>query len=108
MWPAATSLEEGFVGRLPKDEAGAGFIITPPYALPRTGSWWPSGIVFPPRQLSAIWDYQRPSFRRTSDRGVRIRPERHNPYSITTLRMVLARHLIDGIAHCPFCGSRST
>ena len=37
----------------------------------------------------------------------RVRPERHNPRSITTLRMALARNLIGGIAQCPCCGSRS-
>ena len=63
---------------------------------------------FPPRPVSAILDFQRPSSRQTSGRVVRrIRPERHNPRSITTLRMVLAHLLIGGIAQCPFCGSRS-
>src|SRR5215468_10818500 len=45
--------------------------------------------------------YPPPDFR---PRGSRIRPERHNPRSITTLRMVLARYLFGGIAQCPFCG----
>ena len=68
-------------------------------------SWWPNGVVFPPQPKSAILDYQRPSRRHTSGHVVRrVRPERHNPRSITTLRMVLARHLVGGIAHCPFCG----
>jgi predicted nucleic acid-binding protein len=53
-------------------------------------------------------DYQRPNCRRTFGPAARrVRPERHNPHSITTLRMVLARHLIGQIAQCPFCGSRS-
>ena len=44
----------------------------------------------------------------TSGRAVRrVRPERHNPGSITTLRMILARQLLGRIPHCPFCGSRS-
>ena len=91
-----------------KDAAGAAFIITPRYALRPMDSWWPNGIVFPPQPKSAILDYQRPSRRQTSGRVARrVRPERHNPRSITTLRMVLARHLIGGIAQCPFCGSRS-
>ena len=71
-------------------------------------SWWPNGVVFPPQPKSAILDYQHPSRRQTSDHVARrIRPERHNPRSITTLRMVLARLLFGGIAQCPFCGSRS-
>jgi len=31
-----------------RDEVGAGFIIMPPYASRRMGSWWPSGAFFPP------------------------------------------------------------
>jgi len=67
-----------------------------------------NGVVFPPQPASAILDYQHPPRRQTSGHGVRrVRPERHNPRSITTLRMTLAHHLIGTIAHCPFCGSRS-
>ena len=49
-----------------------------------------------------------PSRRRTSAReGRRVRPERHNPHSIATLRIVIARYLLGCLPHCPFCGSRS-
>ena len=72
------------------------------------GFWWPNGIVLPPPRASAILDYQLPYRRRTSDPAVRrVRPERHSPGSITTLRMILAPHLLGRIPHCPFCGSRS-
>ena len=37
----------------------------------------------------------------------RVRAERHNPHSIATLRIILARHLLGRLPHCPFCGSRS-
>ena len=66
----------------------------------------PSGTVFPPPPASAILDYQPPSRRRTSARVVRrVRPERHNPCSIATLRIVIARQLLQQLPHCPFCGS---
>ena len=44
-------------------------------------------------------DYQPRSCRRTSARaGRRIRPERHNPHSIATLRIVIARQLARAVA----------
>ena len=36
----------------------------------------------------------------------RVRPERHNPCSITTLRMAVARQLLGQLPHCPFCGAQ--
>jgi hypothetical protein len=87
---------------------GVAFIIMPPYVSRPMDSWWPNGIIFPPQPAPAISDYQLPSRRQTSDRAVpRVRPERHNPRSITTLRMVLARHLIGTLPQCPCCGLRS-
>ena len=69
------------------------------------GSWWPSGIVFPPLPAPVILDSLPPSRRRTSVRvGRRVRPERHNPHSIATLRIILARLLLRQLPHCPFCG----
>jgi hypothetical protein len=35
------------------------------------------------------------------------RPERHNPHSIATLRIILARLLLRQLPQCPFCGSRA-
>ena len=43
-------------------------------------------------------------FRRAAPR---IRPERHNPHSIATIRIVIARYLIGLLPRCPCCGSRS-
>src|SRR5262245_54310416 len=55
-------------------------------------SWWPNGIVFPPQHALAILDYQPPNRHRTSGPAVRrIRPERHSPSWIATLRIILAR-----------------
>src|SRR5215831_13082907 len=88
-----------------KGGAGAGFIIMRPSASPRTGSWWQKGAVFPPQLVPAMSDYQSPRCRRTSNRGgARLRPERHNPHSITTLRIRITDHLLRQLTHCPFCG----
>src|SRR5215472_11894527 len=66
------------------------------------GSWWPSGTVFPPLPVPVILDSLPSGRRRTSDHaGRRLRPERHNPHSIATLRMVLALLLLRQLPHCP-------
>ena len=44
----------------------------------------------------------------TSARAVRrVRPERHNPHSIATIRIILAQELLKRLPQCPFCGSCS-
>ena len=54
-------------------------------------------------------DYQPPGRRQTSTReGRRIRPERHNPSSIATLRIAIARQLLGQLPHCPCCGATGT
>jgi hypothetical protein len=51
-------------------------------------------------------DYQPRSRRKTSAHaGRRVRPERHNPSSVATLRTILARKLLEQLPHCPFCGA---
>ena len=71
-------------------------------------SWSPKGAVFPPLPAPVILGYASPRRLNASGRAVRrLRPERHNPYSITTLRTVIARYLLSLLPHCPFCGSRS-
>src|SRR5262249_46786232 len=82
---------------------GADSTITLPYALRLMGSWWPNGTVFPPLPAPVILDSLPPGRRRTSARGDhRVRPERHNPNSIATLRMILARQLLGQLPQCPF------
>ena len=45
--------------------------------------------------------------RRTSAREARrVRPERHNPHSIATLRIAIGRQLLEQLPHCPFCGGK--
>jgi hypothetical protein len=54
-------------------------------------------------------DYQPRSRRKTFARaGRRVRPERHNPSSIATLRIAIARQLLERLPHCPFCGARGS
>src|SRR5215813_12359194 len=90
-----------------KAGVGADFTITPLYVSLRMGSSWPSGTVFPPPPAPAILDYQPRSCRRTSTpEGRRVRPERHNPRSIATFRITIARHLIGQLSQCPFCGAK--
>ncbi len=87
-----------------KDEAGAVSTITPHSALPLTASYWQSEVVFPPPHTPANWTYAPRQFLPTSSPAVRrIRAERHNPTSITTLRLRLARLLLQKLPCCPLC-----
>ena len=61
---------------------------------------------FSPLPAPVILNSRPPGRHRSSARaGRRVRPERHNPYSIATLRIELARRLLRQRPHCPFCGS---
>jgi hypothetical protein len=63
---------------------------------------------FPPPHAPAMLDYRPRRRHRASGRAARrVRPERHHPFSIATLRMAVARLLLTQLPHCPFCGSRS-
>jgi SRSO17 transposase len=75
------------------------------YASPRTVSLWQSGTVFPPPHASAMLDFPASprSGKRSSLAARHVRAERHNPASITTLRIQIARYLISQLACCPFC-----
>ena len=91
-----------------KEEAGAVFIITLPSVLRPMGSWWPNGAVFPPPLVPANWDYPSPKCRPSSALGDRpVRLERHNPWSIATLRQTIARVLLRQLSSCPFCGAHT-
>ena len=60
---------------------------------------------FSPSALSSMLDYPSPNSPNTSNPAEpRIRPERHNPCSIATLRIRIARFLIQQLPRCPFCG----
>ena len=89
-----------------KDEAGADFTTMPLSALPHMGFWFPSGAFFSPQPAPAMLDYAPPYSRGTSGRAApRVRPERHKPHSIATLRIIIARYLAGLLPHCPCCGS---
>ena len=61
---------------------------------------------FPLLPASVILDSLPAGLPGTSARvGRRVRPERHNPHSIATLRIILACLLLRQLPHCPFCGS---
>ena len=62
--------------------------------------------LFFPRSGSGRCDYPCPKRRESSARAGRpLRPERHNPTSIATLRTQLAHHILHQLDRCPFCGS---
>ena len=58
---------------------------------------------FSPLPAPAILNSPPP--RKNSHAGRRVRPERHNPNSTTTLRITLARQRLGLLPQCPFCGS---
>jgi hypothetical protein len=91
-----------------KAGAGGDFTITLLFVSRLTAFWFPRGAVFPPQSVPVMLDYAPPNRRKNFGRVVRrIRPERHNPHSIATLRIIMARSLVDSLPHCPCCGSRT-
>ena len=73
-----------------------------PCASPRTPSWWPSAAAFP---LRAGDPGSRPPSGRpaTAPGAPPVRPERHSPASIATLRRHLAVALMRRLPRCPCC-----
>src|SRR4051794_29091715 len=86
----------------PRAAAGAASTITPPCASRPTASWWPSAAAFPLRAGDP--GSGRPSAPRATGRAARlVRPERHSPASIATLRRHLAVALMRRLPRCPCC-----
>ena len=55
--------------------------------------------------MLVTWHYPSPHRRPSSVLGVRpVRVERHNPYSIATLRQTIARVALRQLSSCPLCG----
>ena len=87
-----------------KGGTGAAFIITPACAWQPTASWWPSAAFFP---LSTAWPasgsphLRYPAVSRSAVPP--IRPERHVPYSITSVRRRLTVALVQTLPRCPCC-----
>ena len=70
------------------------------------GSWWSRGAVFPPPPEPVNWDYPCLKSRRISGRAVLpLRNARHNPWSIATLRMMIAQILLRRLKGCRYCGT---
>src|SRR6202035_3904563 len=91
--------------RLPRAEARVGTGTLRRSPLP--ASWSRKEVVFPPPQAPVDWTYAPRNFRLSSTPAARrARVERHNPHSIATLRIQIARHLIEQLPSCPFCYRR--
>src|SRR5450759_4022363 len=59
---------------------------------------------FPPQPTSAILNCAQPQYLPTSGRGGRrVRAQRHNHHSIATLRIQIARFLVQRLPCCPLC-----
>ena len=83
---------------------GGDFIITPHSASPLTAFWLQSEAFFPPPPAQANWDYAPRHFLPTSSHAApRVRAERHNPASIATIRLRIARSLIHQLPCSPLC-----
>jgi hypothetical protein len=84
-----------------KGAAGAAFIITPPCASQPMASSCVSEAFFP---LKAASKAKTLRYLRTSGReGIPIRPERHNPLSIISIRRRLTVDLARRLPRCPCC-----
>src|SRR5260370_8384390 len=74
----------------------------PPYASPPMASSSRKEVVFPPLYAPIDWSYAPQNFRPSSNPAApRARAERHNPYSIATMRIQLARYLLQRLPCCP-------
>ena len=84
-----------------RGEAGGASTTMHRSASQLTDSSWPSAVAFP---LEGSPGSGPPSGRPTTGLGARlIRPERHSPTSIATLRRRLALALMGGLPRCPCC-----
>ena len=87
-----------------KAAAGAAFTIMPPCALRPTVSSLLSGPLFPPQQTAERHSSRHLRYPEVSDPAdLPIRPERHVPTSITTIRITIARVLARKLSRCPCC-----
>src|SRR5262245_51022157 len=76
----------------------------PPFASPRTPSWWPKGPLFPPHKRVAALSSKCLPFPKITGRGaLPIRTQRHVPDSIATLRYEITAYLAATLERCPCC-----
>ena len=91
-----------------KAAAGAAFTTTPRSASPLTPSSSWSGRRFPPQDLVAAGNAKRLKFPKvTGQEDMPLRPERHIPNSIATLKRRIAAALARALPRCPCCGTRN-
>src|SRR5438034_829165 len=89
-----------------KGAVGAASIITPRCASQPTDSWSPRGRRFPPQHLVAPRHSRRLLYPKVIDpEDPPLRPERHIPNSIATVRVRLINALIGILPRCPCCGA---
>jgi hypothetical protein len=87
-----------------KGEDGAASTITQRYASRLTDSWSPSGRRFPPQELVPPGCSKKLQFPKLIARGAPpLRPERHIPNSIATIRRRLSAALAKTLSRCPCC-----
>jgi hypothetical protein len=92
-----------------RGEGGAASTITPRCASPPTASWSPRGRRFPPQDLvppGGSRGSRNLPFPTVTDPEVPpIRPERHIPNSIATMRRRLTVALAGSLQRCPCCNA---
>ncbi len=80
------------------------FITTPPCVSPPTGSCSANGEHLPPQASAAPFSSRRLPFPTVIDPAdPPIRPERHVPNSITSVRVAVARAIARTMPRCPCC-----
>ena len=92
--------------RTTKAAAGAAFTITRRCASQPTVSSSPNGRRFPPQDLVAPGDARNLPFPTVADPAhPPLRPERHMPNSIATMRRRLIVAIVKRLPRCPCCGA---
>jgi len=84
-----------------KDAVGVAFIIMPPCVLPLMASSFASEVFSPLKSNSNAKRLRYPQA--GGPAGIPVRPERHNPYSITSMRRRLTVALARSLPCCPYC-----
>src|SRR6202011_4782067 len=89
-----------------KDEDGAASTTTPHCASQPTDSWSPRGRRFPPQDLIPPRCSRNLPFATVTDpEAPPLRPERHIPNSVATMRRRLIVALVKTTSRCPCCAA---
>jgi SRSO17 transposase len=88
-----------------KGADGQGSIIMPPCASRPMDSWSPRGRPFPPQDLVPPGCSRYLPYPKVTDpEDPPLRPERHIPNSIATMRRRLINAIVTRLSRCPCCG----